>query len=397
MKRSLLVCLLLSLFLFGMAQAEEILLPGQIQDTLSSAGISPSDVRSYLPHIGNGPYFSFVSAHTGRGNVLYGFRRNGSGLTQFLRSEKALSQKGTVELIDRTDEYYAGMQLGTAFSCVEDTNWPAETVWEWDGRQEQWVLRAYIAHDSDFSIQEMIRVTGDGLTYEGWQTNGQRHLYRGTVQTELRYFTYSVFPKTPAELDNKLTIAPDIPTGELSAQNIHFTGNRQFEVYSGPGEEYLRGGNGKASVSTNDWIQVFGREQDFILIQYAINKNHMRFGWIPDFALPYDARVDQLHFTPVEAYVNGDTSMTDDPLYSQSTLMEIPNGQRVSWLSTMGEWAYIEIDDWELARGFVPISRLRSGSGEKLNAPAPTQADPVQESVPTQSAPASQRWGEGDG
>ena len=60
----LLVCLVLSLFLFGMAQAEEILLPGQIQDTLSSAPSLLSEWH-YLPlHVQM--YHLYISSHQGQ-------------------------------------------------------------------------------------------------------------------------------------------------------------------------------------------------------------------------------------------------------------------------------------------------------------------------------------------
>lgn len=70
------------------------------------------------------------------------------------------------------------------------------------------------------------------------------------------------------------------------AENIKFTSNKKYAVYSGPGENYFRGGNGKAAVSTNDWIQVFGRENGWIMLQYDITSDHMRIGWIQESALP---------------------------------------------------------------------------------------------------------------
>lgn len=98
------------------------------------------------------------------------------------------------------------------------------------------------------------------------------------------------------------TIAPSIPPGELTAQNIRFRSDQKYDVYSGPGKDYLRASNGKATVSTNDWIQVFGREDGWILIQYAIDKDHMRFGWISEKALPEFAAVKKLVFSRKEPH-----------------------------------------------------------------------------------------------
>ena len=85
---------------------------------------------------------------------------------------------------------------------------------------------------------------------------------------------------------NKHTAVPSIPQGELIAEDVKFAKGEKYEVYSGPGKDYLHAADGKAAVSTNDWIQVFGKENGWILIQYEIDKDHMRFGWIPEKALP---------------------------------------------------------------------------------------------------------------
>ena len=51
--------------------------------------------------------------------------------------------------------------------------------------------------------------------------------------------------------------------------------------------------------------------------------------------------------------------MTDDPLYSQSALTTLPEGCCVTWLATIGNWAYIESSTGDYVRGFVPVSSLR--------------------------------------
>jgi hypothetical protein len=102
----------------------------------------------------------------------------------------------------------------------------------------------------------------------------------GIIENDLRYFSLSAFPKSPDKARETLSTPPEIPEGELEAENIKLTGGKKYSVYSGPSENYLRGGNGKAAVSTNDWIQVFGKENGWILIQYDISSDHMRFGYI---------------------------------------------------------------------------------------------------------------------
>lgn len=63
---------------------------------------------------------------------------------------------------------------------------------------------------------------------------------------------------------------PSIPAGTLSASLVSFTSNQTYPVYSAPDSRSIRGAKGRARVSTNGWIQVFGSEGDWILVQYDI-------------------------------------------------------------------------------------------------------------------------------
>ena len=160
---------------------------------------------------------------------------------------------------------------------------------------------------------------------------------------------------------NKHTVVPSIPQGELISKNVKFAMGKKYEVYSGPGKDYLRAADGKAVVSTNDWIQVFGRENGWILIQYEIDKDHMRFGWIPEKALPKSASVDELSFIPETVTLLDTAFLTDDPLFSHTVLLTLPKGTTVYHLSDMGDWAYIESCSGDCVRGFVNRDLIRTG------------------------------------
>ena len=160
---------------------------------------------------------------------------------------------------------------------------------------------------------------------------------------------------------NKHTAVPSIPQGELISKNVKFAMGKKYEVYSGPGKDYLRAADGKAVVSTNDWIQVFGKENGWILIQYEIDKDHMRFGWIPEKALPKSASVDELSFIPETVTLLDAAVLTDDPLFSHTMLLTLPKGATVYHLSDMGDWAYIESCSGDCVRGFVNRDLIRTG------------------------------------
>lgn len=138
-----------------------------------------------------------------------------------------------------------------------------------------------------------------------------------------------------------------------------FAKGKAYDVYTGPGTQYARAGDegrGNAKVSTNDWIQVFGREGDWLLIQYNLNDWRNRIGYIAASALPAGADVLPLAFDGREAVSLGLTWVTDDPLRNVSEFETLHEGEDVTWLATLGDhWVYIEAGTQGGARyrGFV--------------------------------------------
>ena len=231
-------------------------------------------------------------------------------------------------------------------------------------------LVSYHWHDGGFKLNAYsdwtafekgsVYVTDDGLTFYDWGHDKVIKRVKGTVQRDIRYVSFSALPKTLSAAEKKLTVAPAIPAGELTAQSIKFTGGQKYEVYSAPdGIWALRGNDNKAVVSTNDWIQVFGEENGWILIQYAIDSEHMRFGYIPVESLPKSANVAPLNWKPQDAWLTRETIITDDPLYSRSSLITLPEGAWVTALAKMGDWVYVESSTGDYLRGFVKRTDLR--------------------------------------
>ena len=90
----------------------------------------------------------------------------------------------------------------------------------------------------DTSVENALR-----LYNVGWVKGQETDVWvYGTYQTNLRYFSFSAFPRTVEEAREKLSNPPTIPSGTLSAQKVSFSGGKKYEVYQGPGEEYGRAG-----------------------------------------------------------------------------------------------------------------------------------------------------------
>ena len=130
--------------------------------------------------------------------------------------------------------------------------------------------------------------------------------------------------------------APEIPQGTLNAEEMPFTPGQTYAVYSAPDSRSIRGAKGRARVSTNGWIQVFGSDGDWILVQYEITDKHNRIGYIYKNALPKDVVVPGLALTHVPAVVNYDVAVTDDPLISQTPLAKLTENTSVTVLGAMG-------------------------------------------------------------
>lgn len=106
--------------------------------------------------------------------------------------------------------------------------------------------------------------------------------------------------------------APSLPGGTLTADVVSFASKQTYAVYAAPDSKGIRGANGRARVSTNDWIQVFGTDGDWLLVQYAITDSHFRIGYIDKKALPEDAQISELCLTAIPAVVNYDVVVTGD-------------------------------------------------------------------------------------
>lgn len=176
-------------------------------------------------------------------------------------------------------------------------------------------------------------------------------------------FLLSVLSVCPAIADTK---APVLPDGDLKVMDIRLKPDQVWEVYTGPGPEYAVAGNGKARVSTRDWVQVLGGEDGGrILVQYAISKERMRIGWIDADALYEKDRTYEVCYVPGESYLwrpchlDRTCSLTDDPLLSQTPVADLPALTKASYLCRMGNWAMIDVETGKgRTRGFVPVNAI---------------------------------------
>ncbi|MBE5787493.1 MAG: hypothetical protein E7324_08140 [Clostridiales bacterium] len=166
---------------------------------------------------------------------------------------------------------------------------------------------------------------------------------------------------------------PPLPEDMLPIQDVQLPQGNKYPVYSGPGEEYHRAANGKASVSTNDWVQVFGSDKGWLLIRYGVNQGRTRFGYIQ---APYETNGIRVDLGMLWEYGRGktvkNTVLTDDPFESKAEVRAVRAGTEWRLLFSVDGWWYAETTAGEKLRGFIPSDAL-----ERIPVPYEKDADLV--------------------
>ena len=154
-----------------------------------------------------------------------------------------------------------------------------------------------------------------------------------------------------------------------------FPKNKRYDVYQGPGKIYGRSGNGKGVVSTNGVIECYGTWKGYLLIEYEINVNKSRFGWIALSDIP--AKTAQKFETLAFQWggvdytcgvVTRDVTLTDDPFNSLNAVAQLPAGTSVHVLAKT--WEFVLVEGYvgkSLYMGFVHKDALELKNGYAEN------------------------------
>lgn len=313
--------------------------------------------------------YGFALLHKQSERILVGYHRVNGEMKYWLKNAGAVPQGkeeawfdvGTAGWIDETDWIgnFTGRQVyddGLCFSVTQldesGESYEKMVVYRW----ENGMFRLSSYHKTEGGG---IRVSDDKLDFIDWSNVVYRGAVQGAVQRDIRYVSFNALPTWIDDAKAKLTVAPNLKDGAFTAQKVKFTGGQKYPVYTGPGEDYVRSGNGKGLVSTNGWIEVYGQKDGYILIQYSIDSSHYRFGWIDRNALPEGTSVPTMDFAGISAdtlsEITQDTFLTDDPLFSQNKLCGLKAGQTVSWLAVLNnDWAYVLVNvNGKMMCGFV--------------------------------------------
>ncbi len=328
-----------------------------------------------------GGEYAFALIDHGSLRELLGFREENGRLVNWLDTDRAIPQSNLSARFfyslpgDEYDVLYPGGETRTLRSDGLNIG-----VYTTDG-ESMIEYVSYEYREDGFLLTEYrrgacVNVIGDELVFfdvgSGYETTVRCYLPR-----DIRFTDFSALPGLPdeARLDPaKIPAEGTVPEGTpfegydpahaLLARNVSFTPEERFFVYAGPGKQYGRAANGKAAVSTNGWIQVFGEYDGWLMIQYAVGDTRWRIGWITKNALPQGVSVPPLNLIADDVYtLSGPWALTDDPLCSRAKLCTLPGDASVSLLAWLGDdWAYVRTryrgKTWW---GFLPAALLGHG------------------------------------
>ena len=197
--------------------------------------------------------------------------------------------------------------------------------------------------------------------------NNQRDCY--SKLTRVEWDNYELIKEVRAYKRNNdwgLSIWDNFSTGFDTLQGfeyIELRSGQSLPVYSAPSTSSWRGGNGKASVSTNGAIYAAGWESGWLLLMYETNNGSVRVGYVNAKSIrggvPMD---DYLTFAYASATVTERCTVTDDPARTGSAITTLQAGARVTWLTRFynnSAWDYVEVNvSGKVARGFIRAGSL---------------------------------------
>lgn len=177
-------------------------------------------------------------------------------------------------------------------------------------------------------------------------------------------------------------------------KSVDFPRNLRIPVYSGPGEQYLRGDGGYATVRTGKRIYAYGFDGEWLMISYFVDPEtrQTRVGYIhknmfvrelnPAICEPREVdndedalcdqhylRIGQIEFECTSITLPVGVTVTDDPTGSQTPLVHLAAGETVTLLRKFPldeemfeddeQWYYIEYEGQVSVRGFIPVELLK--------------------------------------
>ncbi|MBQ4074803.1 MAG: zinc-ribbon domain-containing protein [Clostridia bacterium] len=190
--------------------------------------------------------------------------------------------------------------------------------------------------------------------------------------------TPTVKPTVKPTATPRPTVKPTaVPTAEpvfttrLSAPiRARGTGvNKNAPVYSGPGTQYYRAANGKASVDFKESIQIWGEENGWLMISYdvtsGVDRGNARVGYVQLSQVPSSMKngyaYGVLRLEKRSATLTVSTPIRDSSNTGMTAAATLKAGTKVTYLATYATMDYVECTlNGKKMRGFIPTGLLQA-------------------------------------
>ena len=356
MKRfACIAAILLLLVICGIASAEEDELPAEIKQYFDNeTSIVEIEDFSYSEQ-----FLFAITKNSNKERVLYGFQQN-EGQWDFIIKTKSVFPDTNLQAYVSTDEEYQD------FYGIHHV--PFMTLLFSDPHKDHQSILIFFVYDgiaftlnevNDYNNSAYVRYKQNTvMIYDDDSCFSQKADIKYSMPTSLSDFDYEYFiayinkwNKEYYTLTNQVNFDENFPL-------LYYHPNDQiFTVCSAPTSAAYVEANGKAKVSTNDWILVYGKENGYYLIQYSINETAMRYGYIPSSTLTY-LNMGEFNWANQDATLKKKTNLINDPCGSKTKIRSLPKGTKIKILGMLNEWAYIECQTPYIVRGFVDYKAL---------------------------------------
>lgn len=361
---------------------ESLVPPEILRDIRAWYGSPVIEDYQELPDIGGRPMGFLLVQHEGARELwLYRFTEKGWRMDNVHSGGIPQAQLADVWLsVNRKGGEFSGLWYDEDRYDYVYPDGPTLGIWTSNGETIEERVE-YVWHDNAFRLVhyghnpvcQIDVVDGDTLVFYNI-SDPEIDIVRYSFNRELWTVDFYDLPRRAEEVRITGPDEPPMPAyirppimdkqSFLVPQDVELLKGKTWPVYIGPGKSYGRAANGKASVSTNDWVQVFGEYEGWLLIHYAVSAEQYRFGWITADALAPGENAGSLSFVFRDIVgTEVDVTLTDDPLNSGNPLATVSPAADIEYLAQLGErYSYVRVVvDGRTWMGFVPSWPLGHG------------------------------------